>query len=79
MENKITYKKLALRRDASYPVGVSAPMHTVCTCGHDIKIQDATNRCTWCGLVVSANGCILEDDKGGHHHPESQNATIGEA
>lgn len=52
--------KLALRRDESYPVGVSAPMHCVCTCGRDIKVQDATNRCTGCGLVVAASGWILE-------------------
>jgi hypothetical protein len=57
------FTKLALRRDDSYPVGVSAPMHCKCLCGRDIKVQDPTNRCTGCGLVVSASGWILKDAK----------------
>lgn len=54
--------KLALRRDPSYPVGVSAPLHCVCRCGRDIKISDPINRCPGCELIVNSAGYILEGD-----------------
>jgi hypothetical protein len=51
--------KLALRRDQSYPVGVSAPLHCLCRCGENINIVPgaALNTCK-CGVQIDGQGWI---------------------
>lgn len=56
--------KLALRRDNSYPVGVSAPLHCVCRCGGVIKldpapVQAVTYKCPGCDVVIDSAGWIV--------------------
>lgn len=55
--------KLALRRDNSYPVGVSASMHCICRCGNQIDVPDTSADARYtckCGLVIDGRGWIKE-------------------
>jgi hypothetical protein len=52
--------KLALRRDNTVPVGVSSPLHSVCTCGAKIDIYKGDRHgCLKCGVVVDSNGWMI--------------------
>jgi hypothetical protein len=55
--------KRALKREAGYPVGVSAPLYLDCTCGHHLSILQVkglpmTYQCA-CGIEYDAQGWIV--------------------
>jgi hypothetical protein len=56
------FRKKALIRDNSVPVGQLAPVHVECDCGEHVEICASVNQCIGCDTFYSSLGFIIEGE-----------------